>query len=200
MRRYEIERAVLAAPLPGPSVTIMLSLCTRIFKDEGVIPPGQQPSLSRLAADTGYDRSTVMRHLAQLEREGWVIRIRPPAWLARQLHVTTSYAMQIPPEGYPQARGSGHQALGARSGEARRAATRALAAHEAEARRAALRELGDDAAGARGSPPHKPDTTDNRQAEGGELAACDHGTPGGAELNPKTGKPRCPICRRDAGW
>ena len=32
MRRYDIERAVLAASLPGPSVALMLTLCTRIYR------------------------------------------------------------------------------------------------------------------------------------------------------------------------
>jgi DNA-binding transcriptional MocR family regulator len=195
MKRYEIEHAVLAAALPGPSVALMLTLCTRIYKDEGVIPQPEQPSLSRLAADTGYDRSTVMRHLAQLEQNGWLIRIRPPVWLARQLHVTTSYAMRVP-GGYPQARGNGHRALGALTGEARRIAAEALAAHEAEARRAARGELAAAAGEARGAPRHRPDRADTRHPD--PQARCGHGMEGGADLLGTTHQPRCPLCRQEA--
>lgn len=193
MRRFELERAVLAAELPGPSVGLMLALCTRIYRDEGIIPQHEQPSLSQLAADTGWDRSTVIRHLAQLERAGWLIRTRPPAWLARQLHVTTSYAMRIP-DGYPQASGSTRPGLVALRGEARRTAQLGLVAHEAEARRAATTELVAGGAGASGSPRHNPDKTENRDPE---APGCAHGVPRGLEANPRTGKPRCPLCRRD---
>jgi len=156
MRRFDIERAVLAAPLPGPSVAIMLTLCTLIWADEGIIPPGKQPSLSRLAIATGYDRSTVMRHLNQLEPAGWVTRIRPPKWLAQQMHVTTAYAMHIP-DGYAQARGNGHLPLGALTGEARRLALEALEARDAEARSAALRDHAAGAAEAGSGARHSPD-------------------------------------------
>jgi hypothetical protein len=197
MRRYEIERAVLAADLPGPSVAIMLTLCTRIWADQGIIPPAAQPSLNRLAADTGFDRSTIMRHLRLLELAGWVSRIRPPVHLARTLHVTTAYAMRVP-GGYAQARGSAHRGLGALTGEARRAAAEALAAQDADARRAAAPELGDGAPGARGAAPHNSDTTEDRHAV---AEPCDHGVPGGDQLNPKTGRSRCPMCRAEEdGW
>lgn len=192
MRRYDIEHAVLAAELPGPSVALMLALCTRIWVDEGLIPMNQQPSLSRLAADTGYDRSTVMRHLNDLETDGWVTRIRPPVDLARRLHVTTAYAMAVPP-GYAQARGTGHRALGALTGDARRAAAKALEAQADEARRASGHGLGDDPAAARGTAPHKTDTSDTRHPDRAE--ACAHGVPGGDQLHPRSRKPKCPMCR-----
>lgn len=193
MRRFDIERAVLAAELPGPSVGIMLSLCTRIYRDEGIIPQREQPSLSRIASDTGWDRSTVIRHLAQLEAGGWLTRTRPPLWLARQLHVTTSYALRVP-DSYPQASGSGPLGLVALRGEARRLALQALEAHEAEARRAANGELADAGDGASGPVPRNPDKTESRDSE---APACVHGVPGGLDENPRTGKPRCPLCRRD---
>ena len=199
MRRYDIERAVLAAPLPGPSVAIMLTLCTRIYADQGLIPPAEQPSINRLAADTGYDRSTVMRHLNDLEHEGWVIRIRPPKWLAQQLHATTAYAMKVP-NGYAQASRNGHRALGALTGEARRLAAEALAARDAEARRAAATELGAAAAAARGAAARSTDTADTRDPDPAAGERCTHGVEGGALLHPKTGKPRCPLCRQEEGW
>jgi DNA-binding transcriptional ArsR family regulator len=193
MKRYEIERAVLGARLPGPSVAIMLALCTKIWKDEGMIPPAEQPSLTRLAAETGYDRSTIIRHLSSLEAAGWVVRIRPAKWLAQQFHATTAYAMRVP-AGYQQARGALHRGLEARSGEARRTAADALAAHAAEARRAALGELEAPGGEASGAAPHRPDRAENRHAV---AEACVHGMPGGGELNRRTRKPKCPLCRRD---
>jgi hypothetical protein len=193
MRRYDLERAVLAAELPGPSVALMLALCTRIYADLGIIPPANQPSLNRLAADVGYDRSTVMRHLTLLERAGWLTRIRPPVHLARTLHATTNYAMHVP-RGYAQARGRLPRGLGALTGEARRMAEQALAAQAEEARCAALGELGDGGAAARGSTPHKPENPDSRQQQ---RPMCDHGVPGGDEINPKTNRARCPLCRAE---
>lgn len=197
MRRYDIERAVLAASLPGPSVALMLTLCTRIYRDEGVIPPAEQPSLTRLAADTGYDRSTVIRHLAELEAAGWVIRIRPPKWLAQTVHATTAYAMRVPP-GYAQARGTLPRALGARSGEARRLAAQALAAQADEARRAALGDLGDGSGEAGGAAPHSSDRAESRHPDPAAGARCPHGVESGDVPAPRTGKPRCPMCRIEA--
>lgn len=199
MRRYDIERAVLAASLPGPSVAIMLTLCTRIYRDEGIIPPAEQPSLTRLAADTGYDRSTIIRHLALLERAGWVIRVRPPKWLAQTVHATTAYAMRVPP-GYAQARGSLPRALGARSGEARRTAAQALAAQHEEARRAALGELGDTGGAARGGPPHSTDTAETRHPDPAAGTRCPHGVENGDVPARRTGKPKCPLCRQEGDW
>lgn len=137
MNRYEIERAAMSADLPGPSKSIVLVLCTRIWRAEGIIPPGRQPSLSQLARESGWDRSTVMRHLNALESAGWVIRIRPPKWLARTEHATTAYAMRIP-DGYPQARRTRRAGLAAQEAGAGRSAERELAARDDAARRAAL--------------------------------------------------------------
>jgi DNA-binding transcriptional ArsR family regulator len=139
MKRYEIERAVDRAQLPGPSVGLMRALLARINAKSGVIPPEAQPSLSQLASLTGYSRSTAMRHLNVLEDQGWVIRIRPPLWLARTQHVTTAYAMRVPPR-YPQARRRGEPRLGAELDAARARAERELAAQEDLARRAADHE------------------------------------------------------------
>lgn len=138
MKRYEIERAVQRAQMPGPSVAIMHVLCTRIHAESGIIPPGAQPSLNSLAAMAGYSRSTIVRHLGKLERTGWVTRVRPPAWLARTRHATTAYAMHVP-IGFPQARRRGEPALGAQRAEARTAEEQELGARDAEARAAALR-------------------------------------------------------------
>ncbi|MGH3123953.1 MAG: hypothetical protein ACRDND_23445 [Streptosporangiaceae bacterium] len=169
MKRYDIERAVLAADLPGPSVTIMLALCTRIWRDEGIIPPDRQPSLTELARDCSLSRSTVMRHLNDpLERAGWVIRIRPPMWLARTEHVTTAYAMQVP-EGYAQARRRRRRGLGADPGESGRTAEQELAARDEQARRAAL-HIPDESDSRRSSPDDDPDLALARIARA-ELAA-----------------------------
>lgn len=140
MKRYEIERAVGRAQLPGPSKSIMRALLARINAKTGTIPGEHQPSLSQLASLSGYDRSTVMKHLNALEKAGWVIRIRPPMWLARTQHVTTAYAMRIP-DGYPQARRRGEPRHAADREQARRAAAQALAARDSEADRAAADPL-----------------------------------------------------------
>jgi len=61
-----------------------------------VILAAFQPSLTDLARDSGRDRRTVMRYLSRLERDGWVIRKRPPIALARKEHLRTQYAIGIP--------------------------------------------------------------------------------------------------------
>jgi|ERR1035441_590012 hypothetical protein len=118
MKRYELERAVEHAALPGPAKGILFVLCARISARDGSIPDRYQPSLSMLAAHSGYSRSTVMRHLNGLERDGWVARDRPEKPLSRAEHLTTAYTMSVP-EGYPQARVTRHRGLGSRGAMAR---------------------------------------------------------------------------------
>jgi DNA-binding transcriptional ArsR family regulator len=160
MRRYEIEAAVDRAQLPGPSTGIMRALLARINARAGIIEPAHQPSLSQLAALSGYSRSTIQRHLNDLEAGGWVIRIRPPMWLARTRHVTTAYAMRVPP-GYPQARRRGEPRLGALREDARRAAESELGARDEMARRAAQHTTEDQT--------DETEVTDSAEAPGGDL-------------------------------
>lgn len=115
MRRFDTERAVLRDPgLPGPSVAILLALCTRMAADTGLIPSRHQPSLARLAADTGFSRRTVMRHLNGLEHVGWIARARLPLALAAATHTPTAYTVTC-----PQARDTATPGLGTESPEAR---------------------------------------------------------------------------------
>ena len=46
MKRYELERAVEHAALPGPAKGILFVLCARISARDGSIPDRYQPSLS----------------------------------------------------------------------------------------------------------------------------------------------------------
>lgn len=136
MRRFEIERAVLRAQLPAPSVAIMLVLCTRMSARDGAIPRDHQPSLTWLAEASGQDRRTVMRHLAQLEAAGWLARDRPRRADAARYHITTAYDLAIP-GAYQQARGTHSLAPGAHGPRSRGAGPPGPGAGHAEARGAA---------------------------------------------------------------
>lgn len=94
--RYSIERALGRSELPPPSRALVRVLCERIDARTGRIAPQHSPSIARLAADTGYHRATVCRHLALLDAAGWIARRRPagPAALRRQ--ETTSYELRVP--------------------------------------------------------------------------------------------------------
>ena len=101
--RFDIERAVLASKLPAICRHLVHVLCVKIDAQAGAILAVYQPSLSDLARETGWSRRTVIRKLARLEKEGWIIRDRPPPELARSRHLRTRYTILIP---NPQARDS----------------------------------------------------------------------------------------------
>lgn len=107
MDRFRFERHVQAAALTGPDTAILMMLARRIRRSLGAIPDGDQPSLSELARDTGYHRTTVCRHLRVLAAAGWVHRNVPPKWAQQKLHMTTSYTLLVP-AGYPQASSRAH--------------------------------------------------------------------------------------------
>lgn len=120
---------------------ILLVLCTRMQQGSTLILPGHSPSLTTLAAGTGWDRRTIMRHLAELERLGWLIRQRPDPHLARTQHLRTNYSV-VPP------------GLGAVSTGARGTGSRGLGTVSTGARDTRSPDLGAGDSGARGSAPH----------------------------------------------
>jgi DNA-binding transcriptional ArsR family regulator len=158
--RYDIERALEAARLPAASVSVVMWLCTRMDKGSTTIPPGQSPSLTRLARMTKLHRRTVMRHLIVLEERGWLTRKRPELHLARTLHRTTHYSVMIPGV-FPQASELGAGNPGTRD-------TKPL-------------ELGAEDSEARGTMPHEPDLPDPSQRDVEVLLAKQ-------ELGKRTGK------------
>lgn len=115
-------------------------LCTKVDQDAGVILPDYQPSLNRLASDTGLHRRTIMRYLKGLDAWGWVTRQRPDVKAQRTEHARTNYAIHIG-RNPPQARDTQAPGLGT-------AAALGLGAGAAPELGAAHRE-------ARGSSPHE---------------------------------------------
>jgi hypothetical protein len=101
--RFDIERAVLASKLPAICRHLVHVLCVKVDAQTGAILSIYQPSLGDLARETGWSRRTVIRKLAVLEKQGWIIRDRPPPELARSRHLRTRYTLLIP---NPQARDS----------------------------------------------------------------------------------------------
>lgn len=94
--RFDIERAVLASRLPPICRHLVHVLCVKIDAQTGTILSIYQPSLTDLARETGWSRRTVIRKLALLEKQGWIIRDRPPRELARAKHLRTRYTLLIP--------------------------------------------------------------------------------------------------------
>jgi DNA-binding transcriptional ArsR family regulator len=93
--RWEVTKAVRTSDLPAASRLVMLTLADSAETGTAEIPPRFTPSLSVLADETGLDRSTVKRHLAALEKGGWIVRSRPsPA--AQRLGERTRYRLDLP--------------------------------------------------------------------------------------------------------
>lgn len=122
--RWDVERALLVSDLPSPARLLLLVLL--VHANAQTADTGKySPSLTKLGEETGLDRSTVRRHLDRLEREGWVIRHRPPVALARSQKARTRYVLRdpargtVPPENAglgaesPQPRGTVPPELGA---------------------------------------------------------------------------------------
>lgn len=153
--RFDVERAVEQSSLPPIGRHIILVLCARMMQGSTLIASQHSPSLTRLAAGTGWDRRTIMRHLNELESLGWLIRHRPSPDKARREHARTNYTVLIP-------------GLGAASPQARDAGTRGLGATSAQARDSGTRGLGAGDPGARGGAPHNQTFSDQRTDQSGD--------------------------------
>jgi hypothetical protein len=147
---------VEASDLEPISRHILLVLCGRMMQGTTLIPREHSPSLTKLAAGTGWDRRTVMRYLNALEKAGWLIRHRPDPDKARREHARTNYTVLMP-------------GLGTASAQARDTATRGLGASSAQARDSAAYGLGAGDPGARGRVPHSQTLSDQRTDQSGDL-------------------------------
>lgn len=139
LNRYDVERAVAKSDLPPIGRHIVLVLCQRMQQGSTLIPREHSPSITTLAAGTGWNRRTITRHLAVLEDAGWIIRHRPPVHLARTMHARTAYTVLIPElgTGSPTARDTRSRGLGAQGPKARGVESIELGAKGPEARGAA---------------------------------------------------------------
>lgn len=93
--RAEVERAVLASDLPAPGKTLILALAVWSDAAAAAVPTDQSRSLNEICRATSLSRSTVCRHLTQLEDAGWITRKRPPLSVACQ-GVKTGYWLRVP--------------------------------------------------------------------------------------------------------
>lgn len=94
--RFEIERAAERSALPPPARDLVFALARRMDAKSERIPARWQPSLGRLAADTGWSRRTVIRHLSTLERSGWITRERGTRAFHATTHRTVRYQLALP--------------------------------------------------------------------------------------------------------
>jgi hypothetical protein len=94
--RFDFERALRASSLPAVARHVALTLATWTTADAGTIPRQFSPSLSTLAVATGLAKTTVAKHLAVLEVQGWLIRKRPPVEAQRKKHAQTTYQLRRP--------------------------------------------------------------------------------------------------------
>lgn len=155
--RFDVERAVEKSGLPPIGRHILLVLCGRMMQGSTLIPREFSPSLTTLAAGTGWDRRTIMRYLTELENAGWLIRHRPPPEKARREHARTAYTVLMP-------------GLGAGSSQPRDTGTPGLGARSAQARDTGTRGLGADGPEARGTAPHSQGLSDQRTDQSEDLA------------------------------
>ena len=145
-----------ASDLPPIGRHIILVLCGRMMQGSTLIPREHSPSLTRLAAGTGWDRRTIMRYLTVLEKAGWLIRHRPDPEKARKEHARTSYTVLMPE-------------LGTGSAQARDTATPGLGTGSAQARDTRPSGLGTGDPEARGREPSNQTLSDQRTDQSGDL-------------------------------
>lgn len=94
--RFDVERAVVASDLPPAARQLMLTLAVYTDSLTAVIPDEYTPSLTDLEKATGLSRATVARHLARLEKDDWISRIRPESAHALGAGERTKYRLSIP--------------------------------------------------------------------------------------------------------
>lgn len=94
--RFDYERALRDSDLSSSARLIMLTLATWADAETGLIPKRFSPSLSTLAAATDLDRSTIARHLIEIERAQWVARRAPDPAKARAQKERTRYRLTVP--------------------------------------------------------------------------------------------------------
>lgn len=96
--KWRVNRAVRASKLDAPARLVMFVLSDMAEAKTAQIPDAHTPSLAQLADETGLNVATVKRHLASLEKSGWVLRARPNAE-EKARHITTRYRLAIPSDG-----------------------------------------------------------------------------------------------------
>lgn len=94
--KWQVNLALRQSTLPPPSRHIMLALSDIADPKTAVIPDERTPSLAELTTWTGYDKSTVTRHLDLLDETGWLHRDRPDRIVARRDGVRTKYRLMVP--------------------------------------------------------------------------------------------------------
>jgi hypothetical protein len=90
--------AVESSDLPPVARHLMVTLCGHLTgrgMHTGRLGEAS-PSLSTLARITGWKPTAVKKHLAELERMGWLIRDQPPVKLQRAEKAVTKYTVRIP--------------------------------------------------------------------------------------------------------
>jgi hypothetical protein len=93
--RWKITKAVRHSDLSSPAKLIMLVLADVADVGTAEIPPQWTPSLAGLAQETSLGRSTVAKHLKDLEELGWLKRSAPSP-TARGTGYRTSYTLCMP--------------------------------------------------------------------------------------------------------
>lgn len=95
--RFEIERAAERADMPTVAKDVIYALSRRMDAGGPVIPLRHMPSLTTLAAASGWSRRHVERALNYLEMAGVVDRRRPSVVDARTKHARTAYTVHHDP-------------------------------------------------------------------------------------------------------
>jgi hypothetical protein len=94
--RFRVTLAVRRSRLSAPAKLVMLILADVADVGTAEVPSHRTPSLTVLAREAGLSRSTVAKHLSDLERDGWVVRARPSTAEALGSWERTRYQLQVP--------------------------------------------------------------------------------------------------------
>jgi DNA-binding transcriptional ArsR family regulator len=94
--RFRVTLAVRRSKLSAPAKLVMLILADVADVGTAEVPSHRTPSLTVLAREAGLSRSTVAKHLSDLERAGWVVRARPSTAEALGSWERTRYQLQVP--------------------------------------------------------------------------------------------------------
>ncbi|GIG57103.1 hypothetical protein Lfu02_14750 [Longispora fulva] len=96
MTHQRLKAALRGSELPAVARHLMLTLLTYCEDDTLVLAAADSPSVTELAEDTGLNRSTVRRHLAALDDDGWLTRQHPDRRAARARGLVIAYVLQVP--------------------------------------------------------------------------------------------------------
>lgn len=94
-------RALRTSDLPPAARYVLVELARQAGRD-GHVPDSPAMSLTALCADLGMSCAALATTLTRVERDGWLIRVRPTKADAQKLHARTRYRVVTPGQEVPR--------------------------------------------------------------------------------------------------